>query len=215
MSKYKTQKYFSSPKNNNNNLIERQNDFHYNKNSNILKDDKLSFTLTTLGLGNLINFFNEKNISFIDLLILSQESMKELELEMYQRNRIYNFSKLFNKNAKNYSMDEIIQFFENNKQFLFVPKIYDEIISSNNNKIIINNENKNLNNNESPRNTDIKLKNKRQIRNSTTKKSKKGKNMLKKYLTIKKDVDDFLNKLNKQKEDTQILSYKYNKLIKK
>ena len=71
--------------------------------------------------------------------------MKELELEMYQRNRIYNFSKLFNKNAKNCSMDEIIQFFENNKQFLFVPKIYDEIISSNNNKIIINNENKNLN----------------------------------------------------------------------
>ena len=215
MSKYKTQKYFSSPKNKNNNLIERHNDFHYNKNSNVLKDDKLSFTLTTLGLGNLINFFNEKNISFIDLLILSQESMKELELEMYQRNRIYNFSKLFNKNAKNYSMDEIIQFFENNKQFLFVPKIYDEIISSNNNKIIINNENKNLNNNESPRNTDIKLKNKRQIRNSTTKKSKKGKNMLKKYLTIKKDVDDFLNKLNKQKEDTQILSYKYGNFIKK
>ena len=215
MSKYKTQNYFSSPKNKNNNLIERQNDFHYNKNSNILKDDKLSFTLTTLGLGNLINFFNEKNISFIDLLILSQESMKELELEMYQRNRIYNFSKLFNKNAKNYSMDEIIQFFENNKQFLFVPKIYDEIISSNNNKIIINNENKNLNNNESPRNADIKLKNKRQIRNSTTKKSKKGKNMLKKYLTIKKDVDDFLNKLNKQKEDTQILSYKYGNFIKK
>ena len=39
--------------------------------------------------------------------------------------------------------------------------------------------------------------------------------MLKKYLTIKKDVDDFLNKLNKQKEDTQILSYKYGNFIKK
>lgn len=212
MSKYKAQKYFSSPKNKNNNLIERHKDFYYNKNSNVLKDDKLSFTLATLGLGRLISFFNEKNISFIDLLILSQESMKELELEMYQRNRIYNFSKVFNKNAKNYSMDEIIQFFENNKQFLFVPKIYDEIISSNNNKVIINN---NFNNNESPRNADTKPKNKRQMRNSTTKKSKKGKNMLKKYLTIKKDVDDFLNKLNKQKEDTQILSYKYGNFIKK
>ena len=33
--------------------------------------------------------------------------------------------------------------------------------------------------------------------------------------TTKKDVDDFLNKLNKQKEDAQYLSYKYSKNIKK
>ena len=39
--------------------------------------------------------------------------------------------------------------------------------------------------------------------------------MLKKYLSLKKDVDDFLNELNKQKEDSQILSYKYGNLLKK
>ena len=159
-----------------------------------------------LGLSRLINFFNEKNISFIDLLILSQESMKELELEMYQRNRIFNFSKFYNKTAKNYSKEEIIKFFQDHKQFIFVPKIYEQIIS---NKININF------NQESPRFSVNNLKNKKQTRNSTTKKIKKGKNILKKYLTIKKDVDDFLNKLNKQKEDAQILSYKYGNIIKK
>ena len=120
-----------------------------------------------LGLSRLINFFNEKNISFIDLLILSQESMKELELEMYQRNRIFNFSKFYNKTAKNYSKEEIIKFFQDHKQFIFVPKIYEQIIS---NKININF------NQESPRFSVNNLKNKKQTRNSTTKKIKKGKN---------------------------------------
>ena len=199
MSKYNVYKYFSPQKNNHKRNLEQNNDFNY-------KDDKLSFTLSMLGLSRLINFFNEKNISFIDLLILSQESMKELELEMYQRNRIFNFSKFYNKTAKNYSKEEIIKFFQDHKQFIFVPKIYEQIIS---NKININF------NQESPRFSVNNLKNKKQTRNSTTKKIKKGKNILKKYLTIKKDVDDFLNKLNKQKEDAQILSYKYGNIIKK
>ena len=200
MSKYNSnKKYFSPQKNIYKKNLEQNNDFNY-------KDDKLSFTLSMLGLSRLINFFNEKNISFIDLLILSQESMKELELEMYQRNRIFNFSKFYNKTAKNYSKEEIIKFFQDHKQFIFVPKIYEQIIS---NKININF------NQESPRFSVNNLKNKKQTRNSTTKKIKKGKNILKKYLTIKKDVDDFLNKLNKQKEDAQILSYKYGNIIKK
>ena len=200
MSKYNShKKYFSPQKNIHKKNLEQNNDFNY-------KDDKLSFTLSMLGLSRLINFFNEKNISFIDLLILSQESMKELELEMYQRNRIFNFSKFYNKTAKNYSKEEIIKFFQDHKQFIFVPKIYEQIIS---NKININF------NQESPRFSVNNLKNKKQTRNSTTKKIKKGKNILKKYLTIKKDVDDFLNKLNKQKEDAQILSYKYGNIIKK
>ena len=201
MSKYNSnKKYFSPQKNIYKKNLEQNNDFNY-------KDDKLSFTLSMLGLSRLINFFNEKNISFIDLLILSQESMKELELEMYQRNRIFNFSKFYNKTAKNYSKEEIIKFFQDHKQFIFVPKIYEQIMSTN--KININF------NQESPRFSVNNLKNKKQTRNSTTKKIKKGKNILKKYLTIKKDVDDFLNKLNKQKEDAQILSYKYGNIIKK
>ena len=199
MSKYNSHKYFSPQKNINKKNLESNNDFNY-------KDDKLSFTLSMLGLSRLINFFNEKNISFRDLLILSKESMKELKLEMYQRNRIFNFSKFYNKTAKNYSKEEIIKFFQDHKQFIFVPKIYEQIIS---NKININF------NQESPRFSVNNLKNKKQTRNSTTKKIKKGKNILKKYLTLKKDVDDFLNKLNKQKEDAQILSYKYGNIIRK
>jgi hypothetical protein len=213
-------------------IPEEQNIINKNKSKNNLikgnkeKDERLSFTLSILGLENLINFFNEKNLSFIDLLLLSKDSLKELELEMYQRNRIYNFANSFTKYSKYYSMDEILQFFENHKQFLFDKKTYENKImknkaNSNDNKnikqekiILINDENKNENNFFTPRNKNNKMNNKK-IYHSTNKKIHRGKNVLKKYLSIKKDVDDFLNKLNRQKEDTQILSYKYGNFIKR
>ena len=228
--------------NNINNLVpsEKANNIQKGKLSNNLikenkeNDTRLYFTLFTLGLDNLINYFNEKNLKFIDLLILSKDSMKELQLELYQRNRIYNFSNAFTKFAKNYTIDEIIEFFENNKQFLINRKVFDEKIknkfnfeNNNNNKnnkniepnkiILLKEENKNNDNNyETPKhkdNNNIKLNKK--ISHSTNKKSHRGKNIIKNYLLIKKDVDDFLNKLNKQKEDTQYLSFKYGKYIKK
>ena len=182
------------------------------------KDMRLYFTLYTLGLDNLINYFNEKNLKFIDLLILSKDSMKELQLELYQRNRIYNFSHAFTKFAKKYTIDEIIKFFENSKQFLINRKIFDEKIKSDEkikNELIINNNYVNKNNENIENNNNYNIKLNKRISHSTNKKSHKGKNMLKKYLLIKKDVDDFLNKLNKQKEDAQYLSYKYGKYIKK
>ena len=46
-------------------------------------------------------------------------------------------------------------------------------------------------------------------------KSYKASKIFKKYLLIKKGVDEFLNKLNKQKEDTENISYKYSNLFKK
>ena len=222
---------------NNIKVSEQQNKIITNKSKKELirgnkeKDERLSFTLSILGLENLINFFNEKNLSFIDLLLLSKESLKELELEMYQRNRIYNFANTFTKYSKYYNMEEILQFFEKHKQFLFNQKAYENKISknksdfniNNNNKfiqkekiIIINDENKLENNNIviTPRNKNNKISNKK-IYHSTNKKMHRGKNVLKKYLSIKKDVDDFLNKLNRQKEDTQILSYKYGNFIKR
>ncbi len=221
---------------NNKKISEQQNKIITNKSKKELirgnkeKDERLSFTLSILGLENLIHFFNEKNLSFIDLLLLSKESLKELELEMYQRNRIYNFANTFTKYSKYYNMDEILQFFEKHKQFLFNQKAYENKISKNktdfNNKsnkfiqkekiIIINDENKNENNNIviTPRNKINKMNNKK-IYHSTNKKMHRGKNVLKKYLSIKKDVDDFLNKLNRQKEDKQILSYKYGNFIRR
>ncbi len=95
-------------------------------------DDRLSYTLITLGLENLIHIFEENNISFIDLLLLSKEDLIELQLEMFQRNRIFHFSKLFSKYAKNYSISEISDFFGFNKQFIFNSAIYDRVIGTNN-----------------------------------------------------------------------------------
>ena len=89
-----------------------------NENSNE-EDDRLSYTLITLGLENLIHIFEENSLSFVDLLLLSKDDLIELQLEMYQRNRIFYFSKLFTKYAKSYSINEISDFFSFNKQYIF------------------------------------------------------------------------------------------------
>jgi hypothetical protein len=46
---------------------------------------------------------------------------------MYQRNRIFSFSKLYSKNAKEYSIKEISDFFTLNKQFIFNSIVYEKI----------------------------------------------------------------------------------------
>ena len=98
------------------------------------EDDRLTYVLITLDLGNLIHIFEENNISFIDMLLLTKEDLKELQLSLYQRNRIYNFALLFNKYAKNYSIGEISDFFCFNKKFIFNSSIYDRVnLTSQNN----------------------------------------------------------------------------------
>ena len=183
------------------------------------EDDRLMYVLITLGLGNLIHKFNEKNISFTDLLLLSKESLKEFGLEMYQRNRIYNFSISFNREAKIYSIKEISDFFDNNKQFLFSPTIYNKMmqIKKSQNK---NNNEKNYfseDENKTKYNSNISSNRLKRSKNlySSGKKSYKAGKIFKKYLLLKKGVDEFLNKLNKQKEDTENMSYKYITFIKR
>ena len=192
-----------------------------NKENN--EDDRLMYILITLGLGSLIQTFNDKNISFTDLLLLSKESLKDLGLEMYQRNRIYNFSTTFNRNAKTYSIKEISEFFSSNKQFLFSPTIYNKMMQLNKssskgiNKSVKNryyeNENKYFSDGENNY-TSKRTKNKN-YNFSPGSKSYKASKIFKKYLLIKKGVDAFLNKLNKQKEDTENISYKFNNVIKR
>ena len=113
-------------------------------------DDRLTYTLITLDLGNLIHIFEDNNISFVDMLLLSKEDLIELQLEIFQRNRILNFSKLFTKYAKNYSIREISDFFTFNKQFIFNSSIYDKVFSNNKNiyENEIDNDNYDLDNNE-------------------------------------------------------------------
>jgi hypothetical protein len=97
------------------------------------------------------------------MLLLTKEDLIELQLEIFQRNRILNFSKLFTKYAKNYSIQEISDFFTFNKQFIFNSIIYDKVSSSNINNEFqnemnnpgVNNENNNNmvfeeNNNDNP-----------------------------------------------------------------
>ena len=110
-------------------------------------DDRLTYTLITLDLGNLIHIFEDNNISFIDMLLLSKEDLIELQLEIFQRNRILHFSKLFTKYAKNYSIREISDFFTFNKQFIFNSSIYDKVLTNNININEMNNSNFNTNNN--------------------------------------------------------------------
>jgi len=127
------------------------------------EDDRLTYTLITLDLGNLIHIFEDNSISFVDMLLLTKEDLIELQLEIFQRNRILNFSKLFTKYAKNYSIQEISDFFTFNKQFIFNSIIYDKVSSSNINNEFqnemnnpgVNNENNNNmvfeeNNNDNP-----------------------------------------------------------------
>jgi len=45
-------------------------------------DDRLTYTLITLDLGDLINIFEENNISLVDMLLLSKDDLKELQLKL-------------------------------------------------------------------------------------------------------------------------------------
>jgi hypothetical protein len=275
-----------------------------NSNKQEEDDDRLSYTLITLGLENLIHIFEENNISFIDLLLLSKEDLIELQLEMFQRNRIFHFSKLFSKYAKNYSISEISDFFSFNKQFIFNSAIYDRVTGNNiedeeyqntgtffnnnsNENMILKNRNynitdlekedipekliikrkefqtkKNINiNNDKINNkkkeekskknnkkTKEKIKEKKsklneKLNNNLTQQNKRNKNnslndnssyytydsnlqnsMIKtsksnkayqKYLEIQQESDSILEKLNKQKEDSEIIKNKYHNLLNK
>ena len=120
-------------------------------------DDRLTYTLITLDLGNLIHIFEDNNISFVDMLLLSKDDLIELQLEIFQRNRILNFSKLFTKYAKNYSIREISDFFTFNKQFIFNSSIYDKVFTNNMNMYQndMNNNNFNIDNNYDMMNPDL------------------------------------------------------------
>ena len=226
--KYKTKKSKNINKKDLSNKFNDENKKSINELSN--EDDRLIYVLITLGLGNLINIFNAKNLSFTDLLLLSKESLKDFGLEMYQRNRIYNFSTSYNRNAKTYSIKEISDFFNSNKQFLFSPSIFNKLIKVNkshnendsnldniNNIKIYENENKYFSDDENQNNRNIEINKLRNSKNNfgSRGKSYKAGKIFKKYLLIKKGVDEFLNKLNKQKEDTENMSYKYNAFIKR
>ena len=141
-------------------------------------DDRLTYTLITLDLGNLIHIFEDNNISFVDMLLLTKEDLIELQLEIFQRNRILNFSRLFTKYAKNYSIQEISDFFTFNKQFIFNSIIYDKVSSSNvNNEFPNEMSNTNNNNNDNINNIPYEF-NKPETNYINTEPNNKNKNLI-------------------------------------
>ena len=179
---------------NNKNLNKNSNENNKNSNENNYEndDDRLIYVLITLGLENLIKLFEEKKITFIDFLLLSKEDLKELELTLFQRNRIFNFIKFYCKFAKNYSIAEIYDFFLENKQFIFNSVIYDNILKNN---IIVNNNNNNKQNK--------KINNKKKI------KSPFKRNVIKKFIKVNTETEIFLDKLEKEQEKYYNIQKKY------
>ena len=81
-------------------------------------DNKLSYTLITLGLGHLVNEFTKNMITFNDLLLLTKEDLEELKLAFGPRNRILKFSMIYKKYAKNFNMEELKAFFDRNRNLV-------------------------------------------------------------------------------------------------
>lgn len=81
-------------------------------------NNKLSYTLITLGLGHLINEFTKNLITFNDLLILTKEDLEELKLAFGPRNRILKFSMIYKKYAKSYTLEELKNFFDRNRNLV-------------------------------------------------------------------------------------------------
>ena len=105
-------------------------------NKNII-NDKLLFTLKTLDLENLSNEFDINYITFKDIFFLSRSDLIEMKIPIGPRNRILYFAEEYKKIAVNYDINELINFFQNHKEF-----------------IINNHYNFNFNNNNNLRNND-------------------------------------------------------------
>ena len=105
----------------NNNNFEQTSDIN-KENNNInenyeYQDFRLNYVMTKLGLESLIPIFEQYHMSFNDILFLSKEDLEEIGLKIFQKNRLISFIEEYSAQAKNYSLEEIETFFEENKIF--------------------------------------------------------------------------------------------------
>ncbi len=129
----------------NNNLNEMQN-----INRNIF-DPRLELVFKYLSIENNLPIFINNNINFNDLLILTRKDLIDLGLSMIDRNRILYFSQQFIKYAKNYSLNEINSFFQENKN-LYNRTISNNTTNTNNSKTNSKSNNNTSNNNNNNNN---------------------------------------------------------------
>ena len=88
-----------------------------NNNINDIEDYRLYFVLKKLGLESLINVFESYHMSFNDVLFLSKDDLNELGFKIFQKNRLLSFIEEYTSKAKNYTLEEIKSFFEENNIF--------------------------------------------------------------------------------------------------
>jgi hypothetical protein len=85
------------------------------------RDDRLELALKVMDLESVLGIFNRNKLNFNDMLFLSKEDMIELDLALVGRNRILKFSEAYRAYGKEFSMNEILAFFNKNKSFIIKP----------------------------------------------------------------------------------------------
>ena len=80
-------------------------------------DPRLSYTMYRLGLDSLTHILEGHNITFNDLLFLTKEDLTDMNFHIYQKNRLLNFIEEFQKKSKDYSEEEIENFFNLNPKY--------------------------------------------------------------------------------------------------
>ena len=93
-------------------IIQENNDMNANFE---YEDIRLNYVMEKLGLESLIPIFGQYHMSFNDILFLTKDDLDELGLKIFQKNRIISFIQEYSSQAKNYSLEEIQAFFEENR----------------------------------------------------------------------------------------------------
>ena len=90
------------------------NNENNNINMNESEDPRLNYVMQKLGLESLIHIFENYHMSFNDVLFLTKEDLNELGFKIFQKNRLLSFIEEYTAKAKNYTLEEIKEFFEEN-----------------------------------------------------------------------------------------------------
>ena len=108
--------YIGEDKNQENNDYEKEiiNNDNNTNNVNKSEDIRLNFVMQKLGLESLIPIFENYHMSFNDILFLTRDDLNELGFKIFQKNRLISFIEEYTSKAKNYTLEEIQAFFEEN-----------------------------------------------------------------------------------------------------
>ena len=81
-------------------------------------DKRLTYTLSTLGIDFLLEEFQTNMITFNDLLLLSKDDLEELKLPFGPKNRLLKFASMYKQFASEYTLNELISFFNQHQSFI-------------------------------------------------------------------------------------------------